>query len=82
MFVIGTRLRGGRPRNCDSVPGRGKKFLFTPKRPARLWRPVLLFGGTGSTVLEGKVTVVMPTISSRSKIKMTGSIPLTALTQW
>ena len=41
--------------------------------PDRLWLPVLLFSGAGSTVLEGNVTVVKPTISSRSKIRMTGS---------
>jgi len=78
LFVLGTRLRGGRPQNCDSVPGWGKKFLCTPKRLARLWRPVLLFIGAGSTVLEAKVTVVMPTISSRSKINISGSLPLTS----
>ena len=34
-----TRLRAGRPRNCGLIPSRGKRFLCSPKLPARLWSP-------------------------------------------
>jgi hypothetical protein len=25
--------------NCDSIPGRGKRFLFSAKHPDRFWDP-------------------------------------------
>jgi hypothetical protein len=32
-------LRAGRPRNCDLIPGRGKRYFFPPKRSDRLFGP-------------------------------------------
>jgi hypothetical protein len=60
--------------------GCGKIFFCTPKRPERLWRPVLLFSGARSALLVGNVTDVKPTISSESKIRMTGAIYITPRT--
>jgi hypothetical protein len=32
-----TRLRAVQPRKCGTILGRGKRFLFSRKRPDRLW---------------------------------------------
>jgi hypothetical protein len=34
-FGIGTGLRAGFPGNVGSTPGRGKRFIHSPKRPDR-----------------------------------------------
>jgi hypothetical protein len=44
---IATRLRAGRPMNLHSIPGRGKRFFFTPWRPDRLWGPPSLLYAMG-----------------------------------
>jgi hypothetical protein len=35
------RLLAGRPGFQDSIPGRGQRFLFTPKRPEREVGPLI-----------------------------------------
>jgi hypothetical protein len=34
-----TKLRAGKSRSRGSIPSSGKRFLFTPQRPDRLWAP-------------------------------------------
>jgi hypothetical protein len=33
------KLRTGQAKSRDFIPGRGKRFFSTPKRPDRLWSP-------------------------------------------
>jgi hypothetical protein len=44
-----TELRAGQPRNCGSVPSRGKKFFSVSQCPVWLWVPscFLLIGYWG-----------------------------------
>jgi len=39
-----TRLWDGRPRNRDSIRGRGRRFIFTPESWPAVWSNPLLFG--------------------------------------
>lgn len=39
---IMTILRGRRPRNQSSIPGRAKRFISSPQRPDRPWSPLSL----------------------------------------
>jgi hypothetical protein len=38
-FGVMTRLRTGRPRSRNSIPGRGNRFFSSPKLANRLWGP-------------------------------------------
>jgi hypothetical protein len=39
---IATRPRHGQPRNCGSIPSRGKRIFASPKSPEWLWGPLIL----------------------------------------
>lgn len=48
VVSVVNRIQAGRPRNCDSNPGRSKRILLSPKGPDRLWGQNTLTVGTGS----------------------------------
>jgi hypothetical protein len=48
-----TTLRARCPRNRDSIPGRGKKFFFSPQRQDRLWGSLSLLSNENRRIFTG-----------------------------
>jgi hypothetical protein len=55
MVVVVTGLRNGRPRNRSLTPGRGKRFVFSPKLADGLMvPPIVLYSGLSTTDFKNK----------------------------
>ena len=67
-----TRLQAARPRYRGSIPGRGNRFLISPKHPDRIWGPPSLIF---RQVQSGRGVRLTTNLQITPRIRMSGVIP-------